>query len=411
MQYLIFVLIILMTSFTSCRNKPIQEEYSTSSNSHINIIIEESIAESRNFKLSEIVEEIEYIPLETKTECLIGPGYYVIGKKVMIFTGTNPSHILLFNNHGKFIREIGKRGNGPGEYRSPGPVDLSKEENKIIFCAPFRPSLMEYNIDGSFIQKFNIGSPIEMGPYYLDDNNIVVMQARPYQDSLNFPRIILINLQTKKHRTLLAIDHKRINNPEANIPCNNALFKTSTGIYFRDCTMNTLYRITQDRLVEPAVSFSLDNNILPDYIYSEISRPRSQIFSINILSNRIFIHGDYRGRFHLVYDMNSETSFRLIKLKDCKGLTNYSYGIQNDIDGLMPFWNFNPVYERDNTIASVIEVAELQELIELECFVSEIAKKNPFSMKLNKILKGKTNSDNPVVRILHLIPQEVNSSQ
>ena len=66
------------------------------------------------FTLADIAAEISYIPLETKPECLIGTESLPRFSKDYIFI-VSRGILLQFDQQGKFIRKINKRGKGPGE--------------------------------------------------------------------------------------------------------------------------------------------------------------------------------------------------------------------------------------------------------------------------------------------------------
>jgi len=66
----------------------------------------------------EFIESFTYIPLETSPECLIGGNPYVKLTNEFIIV-TEQTRCFLFDKAtGKFVREIGRTGRGPGEYQS-----------------------------------------------------------------------------------------------------------------------------------------------------------------------------------------------------------------------------------------------------------------------------------------------------
>jgi hypothetical protein len=70
--------------------------------------------------LSEIAEDMVFIPLETTEKCLIGRIRSIhFSNDYLVIIDAEPNQILLFDKAGKFIRTIGSRGQGPGEYLYP----------------------------------------------------------------------------------------------------------------------------------------------------------------------------------------------------------------------------------------------------------------------------------------------------
>jgi hypothetical protein len=92
--------------------------------------IVESIEESEEttMSLSEIANDITFIPLETTDECLIGGSFSIYLNKDYFVIMDNTPQVFLFDKTGKFIRKIGNKGQGPGEYISAGlPVIVNDE--------------------------------------------------------------------------------------------------------------------------------------------------------------------------------------------------------------------------------------------------------------------------------------------
>jgi hypothetical protein len=76
--------------------------------------------EGATMLLSEIVDDITFIPLETTDECLIGRIRSIyFSNNYLVIIDADPNQILLFDTTGKFVRTIGNKGQGPGEYIYP----------------------------------------------------------------------------------------------------------------------------------------------------------------------------------------------------------------------------------------------------------------------------------------------------
>ena len=80
------------------------------------LIIDFSKIKEMRLPLSLLGKKVEYIPLETKSECLLkGPIVYATDKYI-IATDAFRGVYLFDRKTGKFIREISRRGQGPNEY-------------------------------------------------------------------------------------------------------------------------------------------------------------------------------------------------------------------------------------------------------------------------------------------------------
>lgn len=108
--------------------------------------------------LSEIVDSIQYIPLETKDECLIGgvdkllltndSGYLIVDKEIS-------SSVYLFDKDGKFLRKIGQRGAANHEYVAIEDVAYCDGFVYIWDCTGKK--LLTFSTEGDFVSSLNIG--------------------------------------------------------------------------------------------------------------------------------------------------------------------------------------------------------------------------------------------------------------
>ncbi|MCC8145272.1 MAG: 6-bladed beta-propeller, partial [Bacteroidales bacterium] len=68
----------------------------------------------------------------------------------------------LFDKSGKFLTDVGARGQGPGEYSFSPYDDVIDEKNKKIYLGPFArsPHILTYDLDGNYLG--NITLPFDM---------------------------------------------------------------------------------------------------------------------------------------------------------------------------------------------------------------------------------------------------------
>jgi hypothetical protein len=98
-----------------CKNKEQPPMPKKGENNLIEIQLSDSHDYKHELKLSDIANDVSYIPLETNKNCLISDD---IGKikstKDYIFIESN-GILLQFDRQGKFIRQVNKKGQGPDE--------------------------------------------------------------------------------------------------------------------------------------------------------------------------------------------------------------------------------------------------------------------------------------------------------
>jgi hypothetical protein len=79
--------------------------------------LEFNFEKAEPLKMSEIISEISYIPLETNSKCLLGNMWiYVFGKDILVKSNSSDESIYRFSTDGKYLNKIGSKGNGPSEF-------------------------------------------------------------------------------------------------------------------------------------------------------------------------------------------------------------------------------------------------------------------------------------------------------
>ena len=102
--------------------------------------------------LSEIAEEITAIELELTDESMINPDMInrvIISGNNIVVGETNK--ILVFNKDGKFIRSIGSRGQGPGEYIWISALAIDERNNHLLVISGSK--IICYDLTGKFLRE------------------------------------------------------------------------------------------------------------------------------------------------------------------------------------------------------------------------------------------------------------------
>lgn len=109
-----------------------------------------------NLKASLFADTIVYIPLETNTKSLLRRIVYVRMNDSIIAI-SDMIRILLFRHDGTFIRQIGQRGKGPGEYGTIANFHLHAD---TIYIAS-RRTINKYTLDGQHKEDITFKHPID----------------------------------------------------------------------------------------------------------------------------------------------------------------------------------------------------------------------------------------------------------
>ena len=104
--------------------------------------------------LSELVEQIEYISLETNDNCIVGhiTDFDISDNYIVVYVFQS-KEIFLFSRNGRFITMIGSQGQGPAEYLSPGWISID-EKKKYVYVQDGQ-NLLIYDFTGKFVTSFS----------------------------------------------------------------------------------------------------------------------------------------------------------------------------------------------------------------------------------------------------------------
>jgi len=81
---------------------------------------------------------IEFVPLEMTSDCLLRPGsYYYLTDNYIIVTHFTEGAFLFDRKSGRFIHEIGRYGQGPGEYSGIWSASGFSEKERLLYVWEF----------------------------------------------------------------------------------------------------------------------------------------------------------------------------------------------------------------------------------------------------------------------------------
>ena len=133
-------LLILVLLSISCK----QEKYDLIEFDPRNLI-------EKEFMLSEIAEDINYIPLDNREPlAMIHDNIEVVNSS--IYLSDRLMGLLVFDKTGKMIRRIGSKGRGPGEYIYSFNFTVDEKTGTIYICD--NNIIKVYSKNGQFIRSF-----------------------------------------------------------------------------------------------------------------------------------------------------------------------------------------------------------------------------------------------------------------
>jgi len=306
--------------------------------------------------LSHIIESIEYIPLETNTRCLIGQ---IMRKEHLVISNNyilvycNITHLCyLFSRAGKFVAQIGDRGNGPGEYINTHLFAIDEEKGQIILSTTTRydAQLMFYDFKGKYLHSISVDRKLAepIHPPFNDKyivmhlNNPFVTGDPPFNYSIFSGDYKLITQKIK------SIDYTTTQQGVGTSIGDYCYYLYDSQLHVKNTDLNdTIYTIDRHLSFYPQYIINTGIYSLTAQILSDPELFRKDV-SNRVMLNSVFETNNYVLLSYLYNDNHLyqyyDKSLRSSMLFNTFGVFNDSFGlssatgIPNDYDGGLNFW-------------------------------------------------------------------------
>ncbi len=283
-----FLLYILLGYFSfSCNER---KTIKNVNQSIIELNIRSIIAENeKEVKLSKIARNIKFIPLETNESCLLRGVNNIYLSENYIFI-TDSQVLYQFNNSGKFIRQIGKPGKGPGEHGRNIKFTID-EFNKEIYILSYATLINIFDLE-SGIYKRSLEIKLDIANFYTFPKGKITFFTRDSN---------IRNLKSSLVEVFLfnnegTLEDSILNTSRTENKSNSVAFPTSyinNNLFYVYHYKDTLFYLTKDFKKHPYVFFNLGNKINRNELYIEPIQNKIQypdfLWVSNILENNEFM--------------------------------------------------------------------------------------------------------------------------
>jgi hypothetical protein len=351
--------ITLCILFAGCKKQ-------TERNTDIHVIdFERSFDTERQMFLSEIADSIEYVELKTPDDIVVTriwdvkqiDDYLIIRARLDAY---------LFHKNGQFIRQIGARGQGPGEYHHVGSIEIDRKKKEILIADVLK--LLFYDLNGNFLRSKTWKDVNYLG---ISDSILWVSSYVATTDWVKF-KAIAVSLQD------LGDTLACILNPHYGIrtsgkgdylgaPYMKKYYRKNGLLYFKgDASNDTIWRLSGAH-AKPYAFIDMGKYKLPlefeAWYSSDAYRQNSDAYwavqSVAEDDHYFFLLSHNRGSGkdgaifkYVAYDSKRKTVF---SAKDSKGM-----GITDDLLGGPPVW---PYWISDEYYINSITAEDLLEQI------------------------------------------------
>ncbi len=353
------------------------------------------------FIISELASEIRYVKLETRPDCMLDMITKVTLDNDLIFVlaHSNPfGHLFIFSSTGKFIRQIGKQGRGPGEYSSIIDFTLDKEGKQIYFLDTMG-NLFIYNYSGTYVKRENILTKPSNIVYF--DKKLLLLHCWPTYFQNNGFALTLKDLEHNAPDITL-IDRKyikfdKIIQDVLYYPNHSFSINNQNKVTLLEVKFDTLYEISSKGNVTPDYIINLKNKMPQNIFFSKEYNDaikKYSTYSVMETKHYLLLKVLYESEFY-IYFYNKDNG-ELLKQKTNKLTQN----IYNDYDGGL---SFSPQGSADiNIIYSVQTTLKIKN--KLTDDGNHIIKNPKANSYLKEEIKNANENDNPVLVLLTLKP-------
>ncbi|MBN2259670.1 MAG: 6-bladed beta-propeller [Clostridiales bacterium] len=206
------------------------------SNSHS---IHVNIKEEAKVSVFDLFEKVEIIPLETSKKSLINDIYQVVFFDNRFFVlDYRAMRLLTFDNRGKYLGDVGKMGDGPGEFFNIGDFVIDKQKN-IVSILTNTGSVYNYDINGRFIDNYRINSTdVAFHSFYPDGNDNLVLWNSITQK---------LSLYSNKSNIFIKTLYEEESDYEFSA---SVLYEFNNILYFTRSMSNEVYKLNKNEDLE-----------------------------------------------------------------------------------------------------------------------------------------------------------------
>ncbi len=345
-----------------------------------------------SFNLSEYIDTIIFLPLKTGADYLIDsePKFNATTNEIVVRT---TSECFIFNRStGEFIRKIGKKGRGPGEFRSTrGFVNPYKQ---YIYLKGTGDKLMKYNYKGDFMKKITIpelrddlSAPSLPTNYTWLNENIIC-----YFSNMTGLEKKLLVIFDENGEKLSVFDNINSYSDKRGFSMSlneSQFYHFNSDLFYKEDYSDTIFQVTKNRLI-PKMILHTGKHRTP---YSSKWMNASEINGHEFIEPRNLIESNKYFLFEFYYHKKYFQSVFNRKTNKLK-IAERDKGIVNDIDG---FIQFSPVsLSADGFLIGFVEAYRVLEWFKEN--PDKAAKLPPHLQKLKNIKE----TDNPIIMIAKL---------
>lgn len=295
----------------------------TNKNTRNNDIEDISItSKTREIALDEIIKKNTYIKLETTDSNFIGIISKIIFTPENIIIGDNhiANSVYMFDLKGRFIKKIGNKGNGPGEFSTFDHIILTEDKKSIAIIDGNKSKIIFYDLNGNFINSKSLPYRSEIAEYLDKDHFVFSNTPGIYDGSTNMNNTLLIS--DKSGKIINSHFPTTFTNNFNLVAHGDRLKKIKNNIYYNPNLSDTIFQISKKDIkskyvinVEKLNKPGLENPDMATYI--DFIKTKSSFNGAYVeVDNFLFLGMFPNGASPIIYDKKNRSTIKTSKLSE-----------------------------------------------------------------------------------------------
>lgn len=309
--------------------------------------------------ISQFAEDIEFIPLETKDDCLLGDyirDIVITKDNILVFDYTK---CYRFNKNGKFVNSIGNRGEGPGEYVKARSMSVDTVNKWIYFSDNWTKRLVKYDFNGKYLNDLDVCISSASNCWYKPMEFLLKSDNYQFQDKEKRYSVYFFSEKNKKNVSKMKCENN--NKMPVLSMCYPIAYKYNEDIYLKDFWCDTIYHMSDPYHLESYAVFKKGKFVDQTQDDKSLISGREEPLDKLVLSiSRILETDRYilvsSNRANLIYDKKVKQTFAGDFKENKLGIEDDLYGspgIRSDhfpscVNG-NEFYTFRHAYEFSET--------------------------------------------------------------
>ncbi|WP_167619152.1 6-bladed beta-propeller [Maribellus sediminis] len=394
-------LLMVLGICNACQEKN-KTQNTEGTSSFYTIPFDEIVKNKREVKLSEFATEAKIIQFENIPEAMLGEVEDIELTKDYIFVKFWEHPVLQFSHDGKYIRDIGKRGNGPGEYGTCMKLSID-EKNEKVYIHTGELDVKVFNFNGDYLKTYNYEALQNFMSFWIwGRDSCLISYFEPIDGTEPF---VFIEHDAKGDTLQTIANHifwdakGEFGSITPFFGIQNFSYRFSGKSHLKGAYNDTVYTYNDSNKLVPKYNIDLGHYKLPDDLIYERKRtrpvPDNLIWTgVHETSDYIFIPYGYHYDIEKPELRNEKQGLVLYNKNTKEGLAlteSKAGGFINDINGGP---DFRPITTNGNSAIMLVTALDMKLYLESDAFKNKEVKFPEEKEKLIQLNKTLNEIDN-----------------